>query len=659
MGTASADPNDLFAYADGAEEGVAELRSAARALAEVVEGFNAADKELGHAVPNHGQQLQALLDRMEELDGFVRRVGGAFAEVDHRSELFLRTGVWPDAVVTADALIDRRVAFVSREQALAAAVEDAAALHRLVERYGGDLLDEGFLDAYPQLAAVLARIRDRAAADPVYGQALFVAHLGEDGLRQVLDTIAAYGQAKHQLLLAGQDHPLTALNLHRDLVVPLGRAFGQLSEPDSCHVLADRLLDVQSPIQQRQLAMLLSAGGHNPDWTARAASQLLTADPMFNFLIGPEGWGSSQLLGNRFGSYEIVAVTALANDRDASFAFLTASPANVDALIWPAGRLDATGWDGASELEVFAERAGRVMERGLQELPHLPGATQAQRQAAAQVWDGIVERVGERGRVPDELKRQLAGLAAMRMVVDGFGDQIADTKVDDSYQEKVRAFFKELSHDDQAAALLMLGGLDYLQAVIARDAARYFPTLDPTQASASEFMAVLNMAESDARAVLVAIGSGLDDARVSDQAQHAALFGAINFIGDTAVGLGVAASPLSGGTSALVGLTLRGSVSTVSGWLEGGTRPGRADDLQGFRSNTAEPMQSIILRTLFVEEGSRASIARAHGIDPDTVTFEEFVELPLAQGLAVGFVDQAEGGVVRELLWGDLLRRSN
>jgi hypothetical protein len=383
---------------------------------------------------------------------------------------------------------------------------------------------------------------------------------------------------------------------------------------------------------------------------------------MLNFLIGPEGWGSSQLLGNRFGSYEIVAVTALANDRDASFAFLTASVANVDALIWPAGRLDTTGWDGASELEVFAGLAGRVLERGLQELPHLPGATEAQRQAAAQVWDGIVERVGDRGRMPDELKRQLAGLAAMRMVVDGFGDQIANA--DRNERDRAVAFFQELSHDAAARHTLVGGAVDYLQykyGVEVQD-----QLLRTTHRSVGEVVARFPSQSEEIARVLSALGEGMHRAGVSEQERHAALFAALSTIGDLGVGVGVAASPLTGGASVVVGGGLKGAVGFGLDSLQDATAPDVAERLIDFQRDVSTPLRQMTGWALFGDERLRTELLAAwqetDGLTDRQVSraaadFGAFLELEQVRDITAAVAGSTEQGVLVQVLWADLLGR--
>jgi hypothetical protein len=82
MATASGDPDALRTYATDTADAVAELQTQARQLAQLLDEFNATDKEVGARVANHGHELAALGERMAELDAFVGQVGDAFAAAD-------------------------------------------------------------------------------------------------------------------------------------------------------------------------------------------------------------------------------------------------------------------------------------------------------------------------------------------------------------------------------------------------------------------------------------------------------------------------------------------------------------------------------------------------------------------------------------------------
>lgn len=125
MGTSSADPERLADYAQATGEAREELAAAARQLSDLLERFNAAPCEMGGPVLDHGQQLQALVERAAELDRFVGEVGRAFAAVDRREELLMRGGGWPSAVTASFDEVERwRDAFGrERPEAVAEMVE--------------------------------------------------------------------------------------------------------------------------------------------------------------------------------------------------------------------------------------------------------------------------------------------------------------------------------------------------------------------------------------------------------------------------------------------------------------------------------------------------------------------------------------------------------
>lgn len=171
MGTSSADPDRLRAYADETLEGAEELRRRGSALSELLAAFNAQPKETGASVPDHGQELLALAARMDELDSFVGDVGRAFAEVDAQASAFGVVSAAHDAVA-------RRVELW---QAYREAEDPEVFAQRVRELLDTDPFAEpADLDAWLVLAGQLAPLVEH----PEFA-ARFLSALGAEGTAQV------------------------------------------------------------------------------------------------------------------------------------------------------------------------------------------------------------------------------------------------------------------------------------------------------------------------------------------------------------------------------------------------------------------------------------------------------------------------------------------
>ncbi len=599
-GTASASPAVLRRYADAAEAIDDALSTASSRLTTDREAWAGSSPEFG------GSVAAGLAGRVSDAGndasyttGWVRLVAGRFEDADSGSG-----GV---VTVADDARLASLIPPATESEAAEEGEAQARELRELLAENGLDDIDDfegsglpsedeldDLVESYPELASLLEEIRANGVA-PAYHDA-FVGELGADGIEDTLAAIRRYGAGQYGLQ-SNEGSELAEANLSQDLLRPFDEVVRAGLDADANAGIDEELLDIDSrnAYEVQDLALLLAHGDGAPQFSARAAETVLRAE---NHMLLPLMGGPMNGLyvdDPYLMSGELLAIRALDRSPEASFDFLTRTDAdgnytdNASLLIRPPNEdyveLIDGYLDGESAVDEYHRRAGGALENGYSVYPETSGDPNDMF-VANDAFEVAIHETGE-GDVPDTIKRSLASIAVTSEKMEQiaiFGDDASASyqrqgdplweNVDD---DAIRDFFQELGYDNE-------GDGNSLEILSAGIGAYGRIELERGIAQATEGGEEFEYTQLDDEATRVGslygnFGAGLREINsdeLSAEARRDAILGGLKTGANGISGVLITISPLTGGSSAVAGLTVKGLVDGA-GYL--GDRASEPDEI--------------------------------------------------------------------------------
>ncbi|MGH9117606.1 MAG: hypothetical protein ACRD0A_06925 [Acidimicrobiales bacterium] len=478
MTTSSAEPDRLEAYPGQLASAHDELTTLATDVDEASAGFAAGAGPYGGGFDAAwaGDLVRGLRDESQHLSGWVAGVGAAFREA-------ARLGIAPEKL---DNFISKRVGEPTIWEAQKAAEGQAAAealqAELLALGINPDEFDPAQLwalyqpedqEQFERIYALMAEIgTDMSSEDFAVG---FYDSMDTEGIRVVMgviDTFAATGWQGR---------------VRQELLEPFARGWANASGSVDLTEESRELLDTDDPVEQRQLALLMTGPAHayDPEWLADAAERILVTGADLNRpqypSESPQGLSQGDYPGfadwgwlyddPALAAPELIATAALDGNVEASWRFASRGDDHVEVLVRP-GQISIPSniytAEHLQELQATLEdHAGGAIENAFLEAPlsTVPDPDDPTRQIpmvssdeSAAAYDILVAEVGE-GDVPDVIKRAVARTLLPHL------HEIGDVAVHDANtpehesgglfeRGEVVAFFKELGWDEEAAAIV-------------------------------------------------------------------------------------------------------------------------------------------------------------------------------------------------------------
>lgn len=502
---------------------------------------------------------------------------------------------------------------------------DAEALRSLPDGWDADEA-AALADQYPEIADLMAGVRQRAHAIEGYAEQLFVHELGADGVHHVLATIEGYADAAGRGFLE-----VDPASLRGDLLVPFAGAFAQAADHPDLVVMAR---EPASPVEAGHLALLLDAYPQPTEFLVPAAENLLVRGPdeyWRDDLVQPPGVQHWLFSGDEYLGWPTVAVTALGNNMEVSHAFIVVGgDDNLEALL----RSKAALYDE----DLYYTGAGQVLENGLHRWPSrhedaIPQATDTFLRA--------VDLFGD-GDVPDAMKRQFAAIVSRDLSL--LAERV---ELGGDARQQVVDLFQEISYDEAAVQTLQPGLTAYIALetqVSVEDATRGLQDGWTEADIAGRFQS----GGGSLKDLMGAMGAGFAEGDAGRAERHALFIGALSGLGDAGAGVGVALSPLSGGASAAVGSGAKALVSFGVGFVEDATTP-EVDSAEDFLNAAVPEYRTVLERALYEDEDLRDHLLDLAGVE-GSVSFEEFAELRTVENVVEPLATQADGALL-DTLW--------
>ena len=619
------------------------------------------DRDLQAVLDNPGQfgnldseQVRSMVAAAEYLletePDFLRELAGGDTKMDRREfATHLSSADFPEGALTTT-----QQAAVDRAHLLGMAGQ--------VER--------GEVD-YSTVQELAGKILERSQDDSAYATALFSNELGQEGIEEVLvglDTLI-----RDNSRIFGVSGP----ELQRDIFTPLTESMAIAMDAPGGDALADALLTPESGYARAQLALMLTSdnGSLSSNFIARAAEQLLAPgdrEMHSTHLVAPH---LGYLSGEPGSSLQSMALDALQSNPEAAYQYVTAlEPADDGAH--PEGfsstrmeRLDGLmRWPSSLfNDDVNAELAGQVLEHALISYPDSAGApSNAQQRADAALWR-MMDEAGK-GDVPDAMKLQLAGLAGLR--IEHIGDMVSASQADQidvfymnglpegnrvpDFAQSFQEFAQEIGYDNDAALLLTAAGVEYMTIQADHVSVELSDLMDLSESGIAQAFGD----EFDKVGDLFALmGAGFDNAGVDQEQRHEALFSALSTASNGAVGVGLAVSPLTGGTSAAAGVGLRHVTGEGLDLLKAATAPDIVD-LGDFVSQATDPMGTIVAWAVYNNPDARQAMldSRSSTQGTESISFEEFLDLGQVKDLVATVVTPTGNNIMTGVLFNDFLR---
>lgn len=622
------------------------------------------DRDLQAVLDNPGQfgnldseQVRSMVAAAEYLletePDFLRELAGGDTKMDRREfATHLSSADFPEGALTTtqQAAVDRAHLLGLAEQAHLGEVDYAA-----VEELAGQILE-------------------RSQEDSAYAVELFANDLGAEGVYTVLQGL---GQIVSENIPWLNPEGISGAQLQRDIFTPLTESLAiAMSEPGGAE-LADGLLAVDSPAAQWHLALMLASdnGSLSSNFVALAADALLVQDSYHT----PNSFYGGELNhisgGNNYGA-DSIALDALRSNPEAAYQYVTsleAGESGVNAEGFSSTRMERLDglmrWPAAGPFsdEINAELAGQVLEHALIDYPDSPGApANAQQRADAALWR-MMDEAGE-GDVPDAMKLQLAGIAALR--IEHIGDMVSASQAEQidvfymnglpenglvpDFAQSFQEFAQEIGYDNDAALLLTAAGVEYMTIQGEHVSTELS---DISEISAPEIELAFQHEFGKAAELFSLMGAGFDDAGFDQQQRHDALFSSLSAVSNGGVGIGLAVSPLTGGTSAAAGIGLRHVTGEGLDWLKSATAPDSVD-LGEFLDSATGPMSSVVATAIYNNPDARQAMldSRTSTQGMESITYEEFLELPQVRDLLTAVVSPTENNIMTGVLFNDFLR---
>lgn len=266
MSVVRGDPERLEAYSERTVARVAASRGPLADYEQALLAYNAADNDLGHGLGNRAPQAGGVLDRLRELDQQLAAFAWALRQLD--------SGFGLDSVV--------ETGFVDLFEALAAArlqhpyaVDEVVvdqALAALADEYAAGLRELGMPSAFAsewdpalverseELGELFARIAMTAQREPVFAD-LLVSRLDADGVHEVFNVLRVGADAHMRVGDASGGDPFRAMLGQFAFTLQVAARDGGVSQE-----VLDRIVDAE-PAEQLNLALLLA--GPRSGWPRR------------------------------------------------------------------------------------------------------------------------------------------------------------------------------------------------------------------------------------------------------------------------------------------------------------------------------------------------------------------------------------------------------
>lgn len=466
-------------------------------------------------------------------------------------------------------------------------------------------LSDGFDQGGEALSAIMAAIEFRSGAlGDGYAEQLYIDRLGVAGIEAVLDEIG---------LLPPRDDQ----SIRQDLVEPFAAGFAVAAASGRAGPLIQELTNGSTGSQAysrlERLGLLLT-GAEQP-----AAFVVPAATTLINFGSLPAEAHRSprhDVFGDGPIAWEIVGVEALAANAEASAEYVPGgqNANNLRNLIH--GPL-ATFMEDDERVR-FHEAAASVLHHAVVTEGEI--GTGEERTPTDLLLVDIIELAQH--NVPDPMRSGLAALSASTM--GRIGDFASEAG---GHQGDVLAYFAELSYNEDAADLLLLGAVDQYRVGLEDGIAVFEEYTDDADSTA-----VLNnhllQGTSDARALIGTLGAAFDLADVSTEQRHGSMIAALNWVSDAATGAGLAVAPVSGGTGFIAGLTINTVVDIGVDAFGDATRP-EATSAEQFIADVIPEIEQLTAQVLFDDPTMRPFIVgEVEGAtSADAISFDEFAAL--------------------------------
>lgn len=475
--------------------------------------------------------------------------------------------------------------FPDRAAMVAAATAQAARLRGLVAIAADGPFDvdgKRLRRAYPVLVRELLLAEAHAAKDPLYAAA-FVEALGSAGTRRLLDLAIASVHDQVRRGRGNEDGRVVGEDVVSDVIGPFAEVFAAATSAGSPGMAAVQgdMLRPRTPVEFHHLGFLLNAGRASTQFTVDAATVLLRDEQG----LGRAGFGVLPFF-SPWPDLEVTdlsATRALERNAEAAFSFVTTG-ANAELIL----RLDP--YPSFGNEPGLQHSAGRVLELALFEWPAANPAGLAVSRAA---FDRIAASVAADG-VPDPVKRSLAGVSALHL--DGLPERV-DVRT-------LSRFFGELARDDRALSVLGLGlGLyarDQLASGLRQAVSADLSVLPPMGEMGEELERISTL--------YGAVGSGIVTVVKDDEEAVRRLVAGLRFAGDSAAGIGLAASSLSGPAGAATGMGVRFLVGKGADAVGAMAATGGPDAGRYLDEVVTPGLRRLVALELYGNEATRADV---------------------------------------------------
>ncbi|MBA2497901.1 MAG: hypothetical protein H0V33_12555 [Acidimicrobiia bacterium] len=330
----------------------------------------------------------------------------------------------------------------------------------------------------------------------------------------------------------------------------------------------------------------------------------------------------------------MLAVEALGANPEASEQFAAMGEDQVGSLIFGA---DGVGYTGDEDYVRFVEAASNALEHAIITEGEL--GTGGEPTRTDEILIDIIQvggTVDEDGKtevndvVPDRMRNQLAALSVLSM------GRIEDFVVASPLEADVQAYFAELSLNADAVGTLTEGVMIQLAVNVAEAVETYTHFDEDVTKPESDLEEALVNGVLDTSDLMRTLGAAFNEASVDAQARDDAIIGVLNWIGDGAAGVGLATTPLTGGTGALVGLGVNGVIDLGVAIFDDANEPPPDESIE-YVETIDSATEEVLARVIYENPEMRARLVDENFADnasqPDatTMSFEEFAALEKVQ----------------------------
>lgn len=431
---------------------------------------------------------------------------------------------------------------------------------------------------------------------------------------------------------AATDQTIAGRNLHDHLLVPFATGFAVAVQSHGAAPLIEHFTDIDDNDRRIPLTAMLLIGAPQPtEFLLPAVTTFLVEEPSTMHFIA-------------------VAAEALGANPEASEQFAARGEREVRILALGPGPTYQSDPDHAR----FVAGAANALEHAI--ITEGTLGTGDQRTRTDEILIDLITVAD--GDVPHVMQERLAAISASTM------GRIQDFIVPDTpFRAEAQAYFGELSHNDNAVRLLTAGAVDQLAVDTAAAIDTYAGLDHDARGNAITLNNTLSHGLEDARTLLGTLGAGFNDAHVGDAERHEALIGALNWVGDGAAGLGLAASPLSGGAGALAGLGVNGVTDLVIDRIGDVTAPSDLDDSRAYVEGIGPSTEAALARLVYDNPETRAQLVDvafdddAVEPDPSTISFEQFSGLDSVQIITGITGTSVQQSAILDILYNDFRRK--